>query len=119
MIIVCPFCQQPVLDTANKYHIATDRSDDFYCSTYVDVRPGVRWCHYSRVSTQTFGPKYEAILPPFSLIWHSKPKCLHVRQFGVSPVEWRMHQSVLQKEDATFEDFVQAYYRFQKLRVFS
>lgn len=121
-MITCPFCHKPVHLSQNKRdtssYLKENDTADFYCPTYVDVHEGTRWYHYARRTRQGCHTIYEVILPPFSIWFINGRNHLLVQQFDVGLADWRMHNIIYRKDNATFEDFVQLYDRFKILRAF-
>ena len=122
-MITCPFCDKPVHLSKDERDSNTLMSesdtDDFYCPTYVDVHEGTRWCHYARRTKQGSHTIYEVIVPPFSIWFIDGRNHILVRQFDVGYEDWRMHNIIYRKDNATFEEFVQTYHRFKILRAFT
>ena len=124
-MITCPLCHKLVYmshNGATNYnlllHLEDDQTDDFYCPTHVDVHPGYRWCHYARTTQQGVPPRYEAIIPPFDISWWDGPNHLLVRQFGIEPIDFRLHR-FLYEGVTDWKGFLQACQRFQNLKAFS
>jgi hypothetical protein len=129
-MITCPLCHELVylssghgVSSNPRIPLEDDQVDDFYCPTNVDVHPGYRWCHYYRTTSQgshalSSYPLYEVIIPPFSVMWYDGPNRIVVRQFGIEPIDFRLHR-FLYEGTADWHGFLQTIQRFQKLKVFS
>jgi hypothetical protein len=118
-MITCPFCQKHVLDQETMYLEDGNNVTPFYCPTYVEVAPGRRWCHYHRNVLPTGYLRYEAVIPPFVLLWYPGIKLVKVEQFKFSdPDNWNQ-EMLLHEHATTLEDFLHLCNRFQNLRAFS
>lgn len=123
-MITCPLCQKHVhlsndgRDTNT--HMTDGDTSDFYCSTYVDVHPGVRWAHYSRRHiTNTSELKYIAIIPPFEIWWTDQEHYLLVRQFSIDTNDFRLNKIIYEETNVSLEELPKIYQRFTNLRAFS
>lgn len=127
-MIICPLCQQlvhlsSVISLPSERYLEDGDLSNFFCPTYVDVHPGYRWCHYSRATSQgshllSGYPLYEAIIPPFSIMWYDGPNRIVVRQFNIEPVDFRLHR-FLHEGTTDWNGFLHTCQRFQKLKAFS
>lgn len=126
-MITCPFCQRHVhlaRDGRDTCTLLRDQdTDDFDCPTTVEPIPCHRWHHYSRTTLKGSQPQYAAVFPPFEITWSPNGK-LEVCQLTSETVPGygtRVTTAlvILQRENATFEDFVHTANRFKILVPFS
>ncbi len=128
-MITCPICEKevatPSMIPGTGKPLSDDSKGDFSCPTYVQVRPGIRWCHYTRFTRHyTAKPSYtimQAIIPPFEILWHTDDKSLEVEEFFNFDDKTHLfdYKLVYQKDEANYQDFLDVIKRFQNLRVFA
>ena len=123
-MITCPLCHKLVhlsndgRDTNT--HMVNGDTSDFYCTTYVDVAAGTRWCHYSRRHiTNSTELKYIAIIPPFEIWWTDQEQYLLVRQFNIDKDDFRFNKIIYEEENVPFDKLPEIYQRFTNLRAFT
>lgn len=142
-MITCPICEKLVRVPPNvsdmcrgleknsltlpgqEINLRDGSPDDFCCNTYVEVHPGIRWCHYTRF-TRHFISKpsqtiMQAIVPPFEVLWSIDERDLEVQEFQMfDPKTYKFdYKPVYQLDEAGFQDFLRAIKRFKNLRAFA
>lgn len=128
-MILCPFCQTPVLDTIKQQSVEDGHASDCYCPNYITIQApnkenpvGKRICHFSRRQLKHLvnsNPvySYQAIIPPFQIAWMTGKK---VAVYKLDPEGDRIGDPIFQaKQTSTYQDFLHACQRFKNLVVFS
>jgi len=127
-MITCPLCQKEVLYnpgyvqaqglTVNLEHetLEDDRTDDFYCPTFVPLFRGHSVSHYTRRTLHGCWPEYQLVAPPFQLIWHEGKNDLNIfnnLQRGAWPNQpWKSYQHM------TFPDVIRLAKQLHTFRAF-
>lgn len=119
-MIVCPLCNKLVRNETDTACVEDDCLQAFHCPTYIDVHPGVRWCHYQRIVSPTTGLFYITIIPPFYIIWwDDEYQLFDVRVFGYNPNNWRDQRRIHHATGVSNEQRLRRYKKYQKLRAFT
>jgi hypothetical protein len=122
-MISCPLCKRLVLDgkenEADKVYLHDHELQDFWCPTYVDVHPGVRWCHYYRQTMKGWHPEYIIIVPPFRVTWTTGINWITIQKFNAEPNDWSRCYHIETIKEQTFEDFLKVVDRMKKLKAFA
>lgn len=118
-MITCPICQSIVLNETGEIGLDDNDSQDFYCPVFVDIGPGTRWCHYSRVTSQGCYPEYIAVVPPFRIYWYEVENRIKVEVLGTSNIDWRLGHDIYEAENVDQARMIQLINKFAKLKVFT
>lgn len=114
--LTCPICQNRLRTMPDFHYAREDTQDvikDSVCVTTVKVKSSVPIYHYRKSSVNSTSDGqffYSLRIPPYTICWWNED--------GHAEVVDENDELILEQENITFKEYIDLYYRFEKLKVF-